>query len=149
MSTNRTLHYGVIAIPSECSEEFLKAADENSHYIEFEFSYSEGDIDYYHIYDNEENAVAFCEDLANLHGIPHNLFPNRLNDLAVIARFTPQGDLIEYYTDFSSYIQCMIKPEEIDFYSPKVPLMYEWENNWENQVHYGRVGLLKRQLEGK
>ena len=140
------IHYSVIAMPEECFD-IAKKIDEEEYYGDFaiEFSYSYKGVDYYSVHDYDEMIVRYSEELAEA-GVPHNVYPLKLDELVCIVRFTPKGDIIDLWSQYANYLS-ELYAENID--GRNLERLLKYEDNWDNQLHYGRIHALKKQIEGK
>lgn len=140
------IHYSVIAMPEECFD-IAKKIDNEEYYGDFDinYSYNHEGVDYYSVHDYDEMIVRYSEELAEA-GVPHNVYPLKLDDLICIVRFTPKGDLIDLWSGYGDYLSVKYHPKT-DVVNRERLLKYE--EDWENQLHYGRIHALKQQIEGK
>lgn len=140
------IHYSVIAMPEECFD-IAKKIDEEEYYGDFaiEFSYSYKGVDYYSVHDYDEMIVRYSEELAEA-GVPHNVYPLKLDELVCIVRFTPKGDIIDLWSQYANYLS-ELYAENID--GRNLERLLKYEDNWDNQLHYGRIHTLKKQIKGK
>ena len=140
------IHYSVIAMPEECFD-IAKKIDEEEYYGDFaiEFSYSYKGVDYYSVHDYDEMIVRYSEELAEA-GVPHNVYPLKLDELVCIVRFTPKGELLDLWSQYANYLS-ELYTENID--GRNLERLLKYEDNWDNQLHYGRIHALKKQIEGK
>lgn len=144
------IHYSVIAMPEECYEQAAKI-DNDEFFGDFDirYAYEDKGVIYYQVNDYDESLTQYSESLHEA-GIPHNAYPLRLDGLVCVSRFESNGDPIEYWAPFDDYILTKFKTTDDNIYVSKKTLgTVEWENKWENQIHYGRVHVLKQQIEGK
>ena len=140
------IHYSVIAMPEECFD-IAKKIDDEEFYGDFaiSYSYNHKGVDYYSVHDYDEMIVRYSEELARA-GVPHNVYPVKLDELICIVRFTPQGELIDLWSGYGDYLSVKYHPDT-DVVNRERLLKYE--EDWNRQLHYGRIHALKRQLEGK
>ena len=133
-------------MPEECFD-IAKKIDEEEYYGDFaiEFSYSHKGVDYYSVHDYDEMIVRYSEELAEA-GVPHNVYPVKLDELVCIVRFTPKGDIIDLWSQYANYLS-ELYAENID--GRNLERLLKYEDNWDNQLHYGRIHALKQQIEGK
>lgn len=137
-------------MPEECYEQAKKVEDDEF-FVDFDirYAYEVKGVNYYKVNDYDELLDQYSEKLHKA-GIPHNAYPLRLDGLVCVSRFEPNGDLIEYWAPYYDYILTKFKPNYVPIYVSKKTLgTVEWEDKWENQLHYGRIHALKQQIEGK
>ena len=140
------IHYSVIAMPEECFD-IAKKIDNEEFYGDFSISYSYNHkgVDYYSVHDYDEMIVNYSEELARA-GVPHNVYPVKLDELVCIVRFTPQGNIIDLWSEYGFYLsnKCAGTSSGIRY-----ERLLKYEDDWDNQLHYGRIHALKKQIEGK
>ena len=133
-------------MPEECFD-IAKKIDEEEYYGDFaiEFSYSHKGVDYYSVHDYDEMIVRYSEELAEA-GVPHNVYPVKLDELICVVRFTPKGELIDLWSHYANYLS-----NKCDGISPgdRFENLLKYEEDWDNQLHYGRIHTLKKQIKGK
>ena len=140
------IHYSVIAMPEECFD-IAKKIDNEEYHGDFDigYSYSHEGVDYYNAHDYDEMIVHYSEELAQA-GVPHNVYPVKLDEIICIVRFTPQGNLIDLWTVYANYLSnkyvCTSSGSRYEEIS-------KYEEDWDNQLYYGRIHALKQQIEGK
>ena len=144
------IHYSAIAMPEECYEQAAKI-DNDEFFSDFDikYAYEHKGVIYYQVNDYDQILTQYSEELHKA-GIPHNAYPLRLDGLVCVARFEPNGDLVEYWASYDDYILTKFKANNDNTYvSMKTLGAVEWEDKWDNQLHYGRIHTLKQQIEGK
>lgn len=133
-------------MPKECFD-IAREIDDEQYYGDFDirYSYSHKGVDYYSIRDFDDLAVQYSESLAQA-GVPHNLYPLKLDELFCVVRFTPQGELIDLWSEYADYLanKCDGTSSE-----ERYGKLLKYEENWDNQLHYARIHILKKQIEGK
>lgn len=140
------IHYSVIAMPEECFD-IAKQIDDEEYYSDFDirYAYNHEGVDYYSVHDYDEMIVRYSEDLAEA-GVPHNVYPLKLDELICVVRFTPQGGLIDLWSEYADYLSNKCDGTTSGESYEK---LLKYEDDWDNQLHYGRIHALKQQIEGK
>lgn len=133
-------------MPKECFD-IAKEIDDGEYYGDFDirYAYNYKGVDYYSIRDCDDLVVHYSESLAQA-GVPHNVYPLKLDELICIVRFTPKGELIDLWSEYALYLT-----NKCDGTSSgeRYEKLLEYEDVWDNQVHYARIHILKKQIEGK
>lgn len=133
-------------MPEECFD-IAKKIDDEQYYGDFDirYAYSHKGVDYYSVHDYDELVVHYSENLA-LAGVPHNVYPLKLDELICVVRFTPQGDIIDLWSQYADYLS-----NKCDGTSSgeRYEKLLKYVDDWDNQVHYARIHVLKKQIEGK
>lgn len=140
------IHYSVIAMPEECFD-IAKEIDNEEYYGDFDinYSYSHKGVDYYSVHDYDEMIVRYSEDLAQA-GVPHNVYPLKLDELVCIVRFSSQGDIIDLWSEYANYLS---NKRDDTTYDGRFESLLKHEEDWDNQLHHGRIHAFKQQIEGK
>ena len=133
-------------MPEECFDTAKKIDDEEYHGdFGISYSYNHKGVDYYSVYDYDEMIVSYSEELAKA-GVPHNVYPVKLDELVCIVRFTPKGELLDLWSHYADYLSNKYNDTT---YDGRFKRLLKYEEDWENQLHYGRIHALKKQIEGK
>ena len=142
------IHYSVIAMPEECFD-IAKKIDDEEYYGDFDirYSYNHKGVDYYAVYDHDDMIIRYSEELAEA-GVPHNAYPVKLNEIVCVVRFTPKGDLIDLWSEYGDYLSNKYD-DTSSGYGSRFENLLKYEDYWDNQLHYGRIHALKKQIEGK
>lgn len=133
-------------MPEECFD-IAKQIDDEEYYSDFDirYAYNHEGVDYYSVHDYDEMIVRYSEELAEA-GVPHNVYPLKLDELICVVRFTPQGEIIDLWSGYADYLSTKYD----DTYSgSRYEKLLKHEEDWDNQLHYGRIHALKKQIEGK